>query len=201
MVDFLTSNASAFFTLLSSLLTMALGFFFTQRTQTKKDIKELKIKEIELKHKISEATYQKLFEKRIETYNNLHKIVDYHNKNILNIGRYKEDEVGVPYIVTIEEQDIYIEFIKAVTNELESNMFYISNKLENKFLDISLPFTSDNIKKSDIFMFANYGDDELEEEARKINIEFYQKHKKEIIELINLLDEEIKIIKEKIDFN
>jgi hypothetical protein len=203
MEDFFNTNATAIFTLISSLATITLGYAFNLKSQSKKNEQELELKKVELKHKISEETYKKLFEKKIETYNTLHKMLQDHKKTILNIGREEEniDEYGRFIMVKIEEQNVYIEFIQNLAKYLESNMFYISKKVENKFTGIFLPLKSKDIDLSDMWLFGNYDHFEMEEESDKINKEFYEKYRKDINDLFELFDVEIKSIKERIDFD
>ena len=96
MADFFNTHITAILPIISSLLTLILGFIynnFMENKRNKKEIEvqekrnkqELKLKELEQKHKISEATYQKLFEKKIEVYNELHKLLLQNNEDILRI--------------------------------------------------------------------------------------------------------------------
>jgi len=201
--SFLNTNATAIFTLISSILTLSVGYFFNLKSQDKKNVQDLKIKELEQKYKISQETYQKLFDKRIEVYNNLHNKLYSHKKNILNIGREieEDDDFGRTTFTRIKEQDVYIAFIKELCEFLEVNIFYISKELETNFVNISLPFELKNSMNSDIWMFFNMDNDDLKKEFERVDEKFYIQHQKDINNLIKLLEDEIKIIKKNIDFN
>jgi len=201
--SFLNTNATAIFTLISSILTLIVGYFFNLKSQDKKNVQDLKIKELEQKYKISQETYQKLFDKRIKVYNNLHNKLYSHKKNILNIGREieEDDDFGRTTFTRIKEQDVYITFIKELCEFLEVNIFYISKELETNFVNISLPFELKNSKNSDIWIFSNMDNDDLKKEFERVDEKFYIQHQKDINNLIKLLEDEIKLIKKNIDFN
>lgn len=203
MESFFNTNATAIFTLISSILTLSIGYFFNLKSQDKKNTQDLKIKELEQKYKISQETYQKLFDKRIEVYNNLHNKLYSHKKNILNIGREieEDDDFGRTTFRRIKEQDVYITFIKELCEFLEVNIFYISKELETNFVNISLPFELKNSRNSDIWMFSNMDNDDLKKEFERVDEKFYIQHQKDINNLIKLLEDEIKLIKKNIDFN
>lgn len=203
MESFLNTNATAIFTLISSILTLIVGYFFNLKSQDKKNVQDLKIKELEQKYKISQETYQKLFDKRIKVYNNLHNKLYSHKKNILNIGREieEDDDFGRTTFTRIKEQDVYITFIKELCEFLEVNIFYISKELETNFVNISLPFELKNSKNSDIWIFSNMDNDDLKKEFERVDEKFYIQHQKDINNLIKLLEDEIKLIKKNIDFN
>lgn len=203
MESFFNTNATAIFTLISSILTLSVSYFFKLKSQDKKNVQDLKIKELEQRQKISQDTYQKLFEKKIEVYNTLHTKLYSHKRNILNIGREIEenDDFGKITFTTIKKEDVYIDFIKEICEFLEKDIFYISKELETNFVNISLPFESKNLMTSDIWMFYNMDDDDLEKEFAKVDKKFYLQYEKDVSSLIKLLEDEIKLIKKNIDFN
>ncbi|MEA3354452.1 MAG: hypothetical protein U9Q33_11605 [Campylobacterota bacterium] len=67
------------------------GYLFNFLTQTIQNVHELKKLEINNKFKLSEATYQKLFEKKIDVYIELHKKLMAHKSNLLNVGFFEYD--------------------------------------------------------------------------------------------------------------
>lgn len=201
--SFFDKQATAFFTLLSSVITLILGYLFNLISQSKKNKQELKLKELEQKHKISEETYQKLFNKRIEIYNELYNMLMVHNNNTLSIGKedLTEDEHGLAILYTIEEKTVYINFIKEINRYLSSGLFYISEELETILLKIILPLNQITNKIQLDFHIGAIDDTNIEEVVDQLNTDFFKEHSENIKELINLLKEESKEIKLKVNFN
>lgn len=196
-LDILDKYVSAFFVLATAIV----GHFFNIKLQNSKNLQEVELKKVEQEYNISKDTYQKLFEKKISIYSELHKMLLSHKQKMLTIGMedYNVDEDGFRTQYIIDRKQIFIDFIQNLNNILKENMFYVSKEIEDKFLDISLSLEHGNLTVHNGFMLGYIDDSDIEKILENIQEEFFTKHNKNIENLISSFEDEIKIIKKKID--
>lgn len=206
MIDLIVNNYQAIIALIGSftgLLGIIITFYSKHRDANIKD-RELELKksqfESDKQHQITKETYQKIFEKKILLYKQLHSILLQYNNRLHDIGieiayGYKAGEI-------ITEDKIVIKSFTEILSLLEENIFFLSNNLEKEYRKIN-----DHYKKALFDFEANkqlgvYGGyEEVEDDAlMQSNSKFYNEHKEDMRHLFNLIESEIKKMKQEIGF-
>lgn len=164
---------------------------YTKEIETLKDELQTKMTKMEHFHKISEQTYQTLFNAKIATYNDLlYEKTEYYK--ILN-----EDEV---FEMMDYPPEVYYDFFIKIRKIIDKNRLYISNELSDKYDKL-------------YFKIAPYirklGLDEYHAEANNMPIHDFQEStyhdmvsqtSKESSDMLDQIDIDVKQIKSKIEF-
>ena len=185
---------------LTGLVGLGATVYYKYRDSNIKD-KELELKEIQFdldkQHQITKDTYQKIFEKKIVLYKDLNDLLLNHKNRLHDIGL---EIRGMHGFETISEESIAMHTFTKVVKLIEENIFFTSKELEIEFRKIKdlynkalYGFTSDKL-------IGVYGDREDIEEAEldKTNADFYKINKENINQFFNLIEDEIKSIKQDI---
>jgi len=175
-------------------------------TNIKKIESELKKYEQRLEHlhQVSQVTYQKLFEKKIEIYQSL--------LQVLQQYKIKEKENYNPFedsgdTIYEHREDSFTE-IKEIEHIIEGNQLYISNKLLKKYEALIRKIDDSNSKFDELSIYlyqSNMNDVEYENyeytEKQKIYNEIYKKIEAEFSKFKEVLHDDISTIKKKINLD
>ena len=177
-----------------------------EETKNNKEIEKLKSEldkqkqQLEHMHQVSQVTYQKLFEKKINIYQNLIKTrtrytEEYKNKGVLQ-------EINVTDFSEIEQ--LRIEELNAIEDIIKDDKLFISNELleiyekviegkekfDSEFAELALTIYKNNIDDP----YNEYGRDE-------IYTKIYKQTAALFLEFNNVLDSDILKIKKKINLD
>ncbi|UTJ05850.1 hypothetical protein [Arcobacter roscoffensis] len=190
---------NAIFTLVGMGVTFLLNLLVTWQ-KNQHDLEKLKL---ENNHKLTQETYQKIFQKKIEVYMELHNRLRKHELNLLTIGFIEHDfnEYEGHIITEITEDKINVSLINGLNDYFKDNIFYVSETLEKKFSEINLALQ----KNEELFKYEIYEGmidySNLSGEEEKNVKDFYGEHKDKILDLFKLIENEISILKKKINFD
>ncbi len=181
-----------------------------------KEIKEteqkfnIQIQSYQHKHNITKDLYIKIFEKRIETYVDIHKILANKEKNSIIPSSYdirnklKDSDSDIEDSDFIEDLDGKISIINNISSIIIENQIYLSQDIWDKYKDLTQILYPYLRKKNTIEETYSYYDDDtkkltsIHEEEQSLALENY----KEIIDAIDLflkaIDQEMKKIREEI---
>lgn len=201
-MEFFDKHSTVIFTMIGTLAGTLITYTFNLLSQSKKNKHELdKLKE-EQRYKISQESFQKMFDKKIETYTALHEKLLRHKINLLEVGFYNHDynEIEGETYTQVEEANIIKDLLLELSNYFNKNIFYVSKELEEKFFELNLALIlSDKLFDFEIHE-GSVDTSNLTEETYAENQKFYTEHKVKIENLISLIESEIKIIKSNINF-
>jgi len=184
------------------------SFIFTMWIKNKntKDIKEFESElnkqkqQLEHMHQISQITYQKLFEKKINIYQNLIKIKTRYIEKYKEKGVLQEENI----IDFSEIEQLHIEELNAIEDIIKDNKLFISNELletyekiieekekfNHDFLELALTIHQNNIDDP----YNEYGKD-------KIYTKIYKQTEPLLSKFDNILNNDILKIKKKINLD
>jgi hypothetical protein len=180
------------------------------KSQNNKEIEKLKSEldkqkqQLEHIHQVSQVTYQKLFEKKIEIYQSL--------LQVLQKYKIKEKENYNPFedsgdTIYKHREDSFTE-IKEIEHIIEGNQLYISNKLLKKYEALIRKIDDSNSKFDELSIYlyqSNMNDVEYENyeytEKQKIYNEIYKKVEAEFLNFKEVLHDDISTIKKKINLD
>lgn len=164
---------------------------YTKEIETLKNELQTKMTKMEHFHKISEQTYQSLFNAKIATYNDLlYEKTEYYK--IIN-----EDEA---FEMMDYPPEVYYDFFVKIRKIIDENRLYISNELSDKY-DVLYYKIAPYIRK--------LGLDEYHAEANNVPPHDFQEStyhdmvsntSKESSEVLDQIDIDVKQIKSKIEF-
>lgn len=191
-MDFMVLYSKEILALLGGITSLvALIFTFYAK------IKDVKIKEQELKLKITLDKQKELFSNKIETYQQLYPFCilfyseDYQIERLTEDNEYDEEEEGnITYqgVRKLEEYEIKMKFIDDIFTIIENNIFYVSNELEGIYGDLYQYYNS---SFNDYYNghINNYCGSAKKDEydfnsARK---KFYDEHKEKIKKMVDLI--------------
>jgi hypothetical protein len=198
-MEFLDKYSPAIFTIIGALLTHVYNIYF-QSQNNKHELDKLKE---EQRYKISQESFQKMFDKKIETYTALHEKLYKHKINLLEVGFYDHDynDIEGETYTQVTEANVIKSLLVELSNDFNKNIFYVSKELEEKFLELNLALLL-NDKLFDYDIHEGHLDiSNITEETYEDNRIFYKKHKLRIDNLISLIEKEIKTIKSNVNFD
>lgn len=186
---------------LTGFLGLAITFYYKHRDSNIKD-KELEIKkvqfELDKQHQITKETYQHMFEKKMLLYKDLNDQLVLYKNRLHDVGIEIPFGYKAPEVLT--EETITMPIFKNIMELIQTNIFFVSKDLENRFRNIN-----DNYKKSlfnyecdRVLGFYGQYEEQEEEELEKNNILFYQQYKNDVIDLFRQIENEISEIKQHI---
>ena len=189
-----------------ALVSLIATFYFRYREANYKE-KELDSKdkqfEIEKKHQVSKETYQKIFDKKLRVYKQLHSKLIHYNNRLHDIGLeyYGYDEDG-PIHDIVTEEEVTVKSLKDILSYMKENIFFMSEDLEKEYRKINSQYkTALQGFEADMNLGVYGGDHRaIESELMHSNKEFFTKHKAEIETLYSLIESEIVQVKRDIGF-
>ena len=156
--------------------------------------------QLEHMHKISQITYQNLFEKKIDVYQ---KLIETHTKYIEG---YKEKGI-LQKVLDIDFNEIvklYIEELGAIENIIKSKKLFISNELLEVYEELILKKESfdPEFAKLALTIYHNHIDDPYDEYGKdKIYQKIYDETKILSSKFHKILDNDVQKIKDKINLD
>lgn len=189
-----------------ALISLLATSYFRYREANYKD-NELQIKneqfELDKKHQISKETYQKVFDKKLRVYKQLHlKLIHYNNK-LHNIGlEYRGYDEDGPFEDVVTEEEVKVKSLTDILSYMEENIFFMSEALEKEYRKINTHYKIALKGFEEDMSLGVYGSDHrvIESELMHSNKEFFTKHKAEIEVLYSLIESEIVQLKRDIGF-
>jgi len=201
-------------------IILLLGIIFSSIYMIKKGISALIAKEIEeLKaelekqklqiehfHQVSQPTYQKLFEKKINIYQELIKIS--HKYTIKRKESYNSSPLEDVSDISYQNIQFYFDEIKEIEKTIEGNQLYITIKLLEVYekLIIKIDEFNSDLNELSLYLYhSNMNDIEYntheEKEKEKIYAKIYNETKLEFKEFNKILNNDILKIKKKINLD
>jgi len=183
-----------------ALIAKDLEIFKHQNTEEiaklKAELEKQKL-QIEHFHQVSQPTYQKLFEKKINIYQELIDIELKHDKILIDKNIENEDDY-------YENIDLFINELNDIERIISNNKLFISNKLIEAYEKLKEKEETFNSKFKDLALahYTNLIDDDFyKKENKKIKQTIYEKTKKEFSNFHNILANDIQKIKTKINLD
>ncbi len=204
MLEYIIDHYQPIIALLGS-LTGLLGISTTIYSKHKDAQLKEKQFELEKMHQISQETYQKIFDQKLLLYKDLQIKLQTYKDRLHDIGievfyGNREPEV-------INEEDVAIESFLEITKLIKEGIFFVSEDLEQQFRQIH------NHYKETLFDFEadrqlgvyRHLDENIEQEIEESQLShynkvFFEKHKKDVNALFEIIENEIKQIKKDIGF-
>lgn len=202
-MDLIINNYKEIIALIGSftgLLGLVATFYYKYRDSNIKD-KELELKQtqfnLDKQHQIRKDTYQQIFEKKIVLYKDLNDLLLNYKNRLHDVGLEIQGNQGYEVIT---EKSIAMHTFTKVIELIQVNIFFTSEDLELEFRTIKdlynkvlYGFTGDKL-----LGVYGYRKDIEEAELDTTNAKFYNENKEVILKFFNLIENEIKSIKQDI---
>ena len=122
-----------------TLLGIAVTFLAILIVTWQKNQHELEKLKLDNNYKLTQETYQKIFQKRIEVYMELHNKLRQHKLNLITVGflDYDYNDYEGHIVTEITEDRINVSLINNLNDYFQENIFYVSEELEKKFSEIT----------------------------------------------------------------
>jgi len=179
-------------------LISILGTMYIKYRELKNDAEKFKL---EKQHQITKETYQKLFSQKIELYINLQSIINYFYDELKTIGNefYDFDIINEDTQHKVSGNTIILNLFNSLEKELKNNTLIISDSIYEQYKKISEPFKKlqNDIKNVEEVI----GQEEAAPFYTEASSTFHKNNKEEIKNFLNLVNNEIKEIRNQIGFN
>ena len=196
-------NVKDYTTIISSLIGLigALAGLYTlylRHIELKNNAEQFKL---EKQHQITKETYQKLFSQKIELYIKLQSIVNNFYNELKTIGNesYDFDIINGDTKHKVSGNTIIQNLFNSLETEVKNNTLIISDTLSEQYKKVNDPFKNlqNDIKNAEEVL----GQEEASPFYTEASFTFHKNNKKEIKIFLNLVNNEIKEIRNQIGFN